>query len=133
MEKRQEEIYKLREQISFLEARIARYEELVNGPAWHRWVFGGKNIWAWIAGCILSLIAALIIAAHYQSFFWILLFICVGIFLYCGIHLNHAKKVNNKERFEKMVNSLKKEKKVQDLKLEKMKAEVSIEEIQNKE
>lgn len=124
-DKNQEEIYKLREQISFLEARIARYEELVNGPSWHRWVFGGKNVWAWIAGCILSVIAALVVITHYRSFFWIPLLFCGGIFLYCWIHLNHTKKVNSKARFEKMVASLKKEKVIQDQKLADLKAEAA--------
>lgn len=110
-EKSQADIIK--EQISFIEARITRYEELRDGSMLRQILFGGGRqskigFLGLIVGAILFLYALLNYAAGVEA--GIIGILSVLLLGYSLIQLNLIRKKNGSERFDRMVKSLTQEK-----------------------
>lgn len=110
-EKSQADIIK--EQISFIEARITRYEELRDGSTLRQILFGGGRqskigFLGLIVGAILFLYALLNYAAGVEA--GIIGILSVLLLGYSLIQLNLIRKKNGPERFDRMVKSLTQEK-----------------------
>lgn len=110
-EKSQADIIK--EQISFIEARITRYEELRDGSMLRQILFGGGRqskigFFGLIVGAILFLYALLNYAAGVEA--GIIGILSVLLLGYSLIQLNLIRKKNGPERFDRMVKSLTQEK-----------------------
>lgn len=110
-EKSQADIIK--EQISFIEARITRYEELRDGSTLRQILFGGGRqskigFLGLIVGAILFLYALLNYAAGVEA--GIIGILSVLLLGYSLIQLNLIRKKNGSERFDRMVKSLTQEK-----------------------
>lgn len=110
-EKSQADIIK--EQISFIEARITRYEELRDGSMLRQILFGGGRqskigFLGLTVGAILFLYALLNYAAGVEA--GIIGILSVLLLGYSLLQLNLIRKKNGSERFDRMVKSLTQEK-----------------------
>lgn len=115
----------IKEQISFIEARITRYEELRDGSTLRQILFGGGRqskigFLGLIVGVILFLYALLNYAAGVEAgIIGILSILLLG---YSVIQLNLIRKKNGPERFERMVKSLTQEKSSMEKELQRISA-----------
>lgn len=101
----------LKEQISFLEARISRYEDLAHGTALNRILFGGgRQAKLCLAGIIIALILCLYAALKHTTGFFFGLIVGILVMSYLALQLNVIRKKNGVEKYQKMVASLMKEK-----------------------
>lgn len=103
----------IKEQISFIEARITRYEELRDGAMLRRLLFGGGRqsklgFLGLIVGGILLLYGLLNYTAGIEA--GIIGVLSVLLISYSLIQLNFIRKKNQPERFDRMVRSLTQEK-----------------------
>lgn len=102
----------LKEQISFIEARITRYQELALGGVYKRILFGGgQQAKLGFAGVLLGF--GLMIYGLLElnkSWVFLLIFILAAVvFGYSLVQLNLMRKKNPPEKFAKMVGSLSEE------------------------
>lgn len=103
----------IKEQISFIEARITRYEELRDGSMLRRILFGGgRQSKLGFLGLVIGLGMLFYAMFHYTAGAEILLVAVLSILLlgYCLLQLNLIRKKNNPEKFDRMVYSLTQEK-----------------------
>ncbi|EOH94299.1 hypothetical protein [Enterococcus pallens] len=110
-EKSQPDIIK--EQISFIEARITRYEELRDGSMVRRILFGaGNQSKLGFLGLVIGFILLIYALLHYSEGLEIGLVGLLSVLLlsYSLIQLNVIRKKNGPERFDRMVKSLTQEK-----------------------
>ncbi|MBU5360188.1 hypothetical protein KQI58_03725 [Enterococcus raffinosus] len=106
-------INQLKEQVSFLEARLTRYEELLHGSVLKRIIFGGGR------RAKLSLIEILIglIVLLYTLFrmdlsviSMVIIALALIVVLFSAIQLNVLRKKNGTEKYQRMIDSLTAEK-----------------------
>lgn len=115
----------IKEQISFIEARITRYEELRDGSTLRQILFGGGRqskigFLGLIVGVVLFLYALLNYAAGLEAgIIGILSILLLG---YSVIQLNLIRKKNGPERFDRMVKSLTQEKSSMEKELQRISA-----------
>lgn len=115
----------IKEQISFIEARITRYEELRDGSTLRQILFGGGRqskigFLGLIVGVVLFLYALLNYAAGVEAgIIGILSILLLG---YSVIQLNLIRKKNGPERFDRMVKSLTQEKSSMEKELQRISA-----------
>ncbi|GCF95519.1 hypothetical protein NRIC_34100 [Enterococcus florum] len=113
----------LKEQISFLEARITRYEELRDGTTFRRILFGGGrhgllSVSGFLIGAFIFIYA--ITRGQFNLILGVLSLLSLGVLAYCFIQLNLMRKKNPPEKYERMVKSLKQEKRSMDTELLRM-------------
>ncbi|MGM0216893.1 hypothetical protein [Enterococcus sp. AZ109] len=103
----------IKEQISFIEARITRYEELRDGSVFRRILFGGgRQSKLGFLGLIVGLGLLFYAILHYSAGVEILIVGVLSLLLlgYCLLQLNLIRKRNDPEKFDRMVYSLSQEK-----------------------
>lgn len=102
----------LKEQISFIEARITRYQELANGGSFKRILFGGgKQAKLDFAGLLIGsllLIYSLVKSLNNWHFI-VMMVLSIIVLFYAGVQLNVIRKKNPAIKYQKMVTSLTKE------------------------
>ncbi|MGM0240356.1 hypothetical protein [Enterococcus sp. AZ103] len=102
----------LKEQISFIEARITRYQELGNGGIFKRILFGGgkqaKLDFIGLLVGFLLLIYSLIKSLNNWHFI-VMMVLSIVVLFYAGIQLNVIRKKNPAIKYQKIVASLIKE------------------------
>lgn len=116
----------LKEQVSFLEARLTRYEELLNGPMLKRIVFGGGrraklSIFEIVIGLIVLLYT--LFRVQLSVIFAVIVILSLFIILFSAIQLNVIRKKNGKEKYQRMIASLTAEKASMDKELARLTAE----------
>jgi hypothetical protein len=82
----------LKEQISFLEARIGRYEELANGSALKRWGFAGSKLYLTFLGMFVAVIVLIVAILTSYAVKWLLIILALGLLAYSVrllININH--------------------------------------------
>lgn len=118
-------IDQLKEQVSFLEARLTRYEDLLNGTTLSRILFGGGR------RAKLSLIEILIalvvliytfIRINHNVLFGIIVILALVVILFSALQLNVIRKKNGKEKYQRMIDSLTAEKASMDKELARLTA-----------
>lgn len=111
----------LKEQISFLEARITRYEELAHGSVLKRILFGGgRQAKVCLVAMIVALIVCLYAAFKHTTGFLIVLLAGIFAIFYLLLQLNVIRKKNDIEKYQKMIASLVKEKQSMDEELKRL-------------
>ncbi|MGO3601868.1 MAG: hypothetical protein ACTIOK_00535 [Enterococcus malodoratus] len=116
----------LKEQVSFLEARLTRYEELLNGPMLKRIVFGGgRRAKLSIVEIVIGLIVLLytLFRVQLSVIFAVIVILSLFIILFSAIQLNVIRKQNGKEKYQRMIASLTAEKASMDKELARLTAE----------
>ncbi|SET64806.1 hypothetical protein SAMN04487821_1179 [Enterococcus malodoratus] len=116
----------LKEQVSFLEARLTRYEELLNGPMLKRIVFGGgRRAKLSIVEIVIGLIVLLytLFRVQLSVIFAVIVILSLFIILFSAIQLNVIRKKNGKEKYQRMIASLTAEKTSMDKELARLTAE----------
>ncbi|MGP5431205.1 hypothetical protein ACTXNW_17605 [Enterococcus malodoratus] len=116
----------LKEQVSFLEARLTRYEELLNGPMLKRIVFGGgRRAKLSIVEILIGLIVLLytLFRVQLSVIFAVIVILSLFIILFSAIQLNVIRKKNGKEKYQRMIASLTAEKASMDKELARLTAE----------
>lgn len=116
----------LKEQVSFLEARLTRYEELLNGPMLKRIVFGGgRRAKLSIVEIVIGLIVLLytLFRVQLSVIFAVIVILSLFIILFSAIQLNVIRKKNGKEKYQRMIASLTAEKASMDKELARLTAE----------
>lgn len=116
----------LKEQVSFLEARLTRYEELLNGPMLKRIVFGGgRRAKLSIVEIVIGLIVLLytLFRVQLSVIFAVIVILSLFIILFSAIQLNVIRKKNGKEKYQRMIASLTAEKSSMDKELARLTAE----------
>lgn len=119
-------IDQLKEQVSFLEARLTRYEELLNGPMLKRVIFGGgRRARLSILEIVIGLIVLLytLFRMNLGVIFFVIVFLSLIVILFSAIQLNVLRKKNGKEKYQRMINSLTAEKASMDKELDRLIAE----------
>ncbi|MGG5318165.1 hypothetical protein [Enterococcus sp. AZ072] len=115
----------IKEQISFIEARITRYEELRDGSMMRRILFGGgRQSKLGFLGLVIGLVLLLYAVLHYSAGLEIGLIGLLSVLLlsYSLVQLNVIRKKNQPERFERMVTSLTQEKDSMEKELQRLSA-----------
>ncbi|MGK0605433.1 hypothetical protein [Enterococcus gilvus] len=106
-------IDQLKEQVSFLEARLTRYEELLHGSTLKRVLFGGGR------RAKLSIIEILVAAIVFLYtllrintgiIFAVIIGLSAVVILYSFVELNVIRKRNGTEKYQRMIDSLTAEK-----------------------
>lgn len=116
-------IDQLKEQVSFLEARLTRYEELLHGPMLRRIIFGGGRR---AKLSILEIVVGLIVLIYtlfridLGLIFAVIVFLALIVILFSAIQLNVLRKKNGKEKYQRMINSLTAEKASMDKELDRL-------------
>jgi len=103
----------LKEQVSFLEARLTRYEELLHGSTLKRIVFGGGrraklSITEIVIGLIVLLYA--LFRMELSVIFAVIVILSLVVILFSAIQLNLIRKKNGKDKYQRMIDSLTAEK-----------------------
>ncbi|MDU5333417.1 hypothetical protein [Enterococcus sp.] len=116
-------IDQLKEQVSFLEARLTRYEELLHGPMLRRIIFGGGRR---AKLSILEIIVGLVVLLYtlfridLGVIFAVIVILSLIVILFSAIQLNVLRKKNGKEKYQRMINSLTAEKASMDKELDRL-------------
>lgn len=116
-------IDQLKEQVSFLEARLTRYEELLHGPMLKRIIFGGGRR---AKLSILEIVVGLIVLIYtlfridLGVIFAVIVILSLIVILFSAIQLNVLRKKNGKEKYQRMINSLTAEKASMDKELDRL-------------
>jgi fatty acid desaturase len=106
-------IDQLKEQVSFLEARLTRYEEFLHGSTLKRVLFGGGR------RAKLSIIEILVAAIVFLYtllrintgiIFAVIIGLSAVVILYSFVELNVIRKRNGTEKYQRMIDSLTAEK-----------------------
>ncbi len=108
-----ERIDLLKEQVSFLEARLTRYEELLHGPLLKRIIFGGgRRAKLSLIEVLISLIVLLYASLKMERniAFFVIVILAFAVILFSAIQLNVIRKKNGQEKYQRMINSLTAEK-----------------------
>jgi len=116
----------LKEQVSFLEARLTRYEELLNGPTLKRIIFGGgRRAKLSIAEIVIGLIVLLytLFRMELSVIFAVIVILSLAVILFSAIQLNLIRKKNGKDKYQRMIDSLTAEKKSMDKELTRLREE----------
>ncbi|MDT2662515.1 hypothetical protein P7E02_21710 [Enterococcus hulanensis] len=116
----------LKEQVSFLEARLTRYEELLNGPTLKRIIFGGgRRAKLSIAEIVIGLIVLLytLFRMELSVIFAVIVILSLVVILFSAIQLNLIRKKNGKDKYQRMIDSLTAEKKSMDKELTRLREE----------
>ena len=101
-------INQLKEQVSFLEARLTRYEELLHGSVLKRIIFGGgRRAKLSILEIVIGLIVLLYTLFRMELSVISLVIIVLALIM---ILLNVFRKKNGTEKYQRMINSLTAEK-----------------------
>lgn len=106
-------IDQLKEQVSFLEARLTRYEELLHGSTLKRILFGGGRR---AKLSIIEIVVAVIVllytffSINLGTVFAVILLLALAVIGYSIVELNVIRKKNGKEKFQRMIDSLSAEK-----------------------
>lgn len=106
-------IDQLKEQVSFLEARLTRYEELLNGSIVKRMVFGGgRRAKLSIAEIVISIIVLLYTAFKMEltAISAVIIVLALIVILFSALQLNVLRKKNGIDKYQRMINSLSAEK-----------------------
>ncbi|MDT2826953.1 MAG: hypothetical protein ACTJHK_01565 [Enterococcus viikkiensis] len=99
----------LKEQISFLEARLTRYEELLHGSVLKRILFGGgRRAKLSIAEILIGLIILLYVFFRITPglVFAVIVILSVFMIFFSTVQLNLIRKKNGPEKYQKMIASL---------------------------
>ena len=116
----------LKEQVSFLEARLTRYEELLNGPTLKRIIFGGgRRAKLSIAEIVIGLIVLLytLFRMELSVIFAVIVILSLAVILFSAIQLNLIRKKNGKDKYQRMIDSLTAEKASMDKELTRLREE----------
>jgi len=116
----------LKEQVSFLEARLTRYEELLNGPTLKRIIFGGgRRAKLSIAEIVIGLIVLLytLFRMELSVIFAVIVILSLAVILFSAIQLNLIRKKNGKDKYQRMIDSLTAEKASMDKELMRLREE----------
>ncbi|MBX8938080.1 hypothetical protein [Enterococcus gilvus] len=116
----------LKEQVSFLEARLTRYEELLNGPTLKRIIFGGgRRAKLSIAEIVIGLIVLLytLFRMELSVIFAVIVILSLVVILFSAIQLNLIRKKNGKDKYQRMIDSLTAEKASMDKELTRLREE----------
>jgi hypothetical protein len=108
-----ERIDLLKEQVSFLEARLTRYEELLHGPLLKRILFGGgRRAKLSLIEVLISLIVLLYASLKMERniAFFVIVILAFAVILFSALQLNVIRKKNGQEKYQRMINSLTAEK-----------------------
>lgn len=119
-------IDQLKEQVSFLEARLTRYEELLHGPMLKRIVFGGgRRAKLSILEIVIGLIVLLytLFRIELSVIFAVIVILSLIVILFSAIQLNVLRKKNGREKYQRMIDSLTAEKASMDKELTRLIAE----------
>lgn len=103
----------LKEQVSFLEARLTRYEELLHGSTLKRIVFGGgRRAKLSIIEIVIAVIVLLytLFRLNLSVVSAVIIVLSVIVILFSAVQLNVIRKKNGKEKFQRMIDSLTAEK-----------------------
>lgn len=103
----------LKEQVSFLEARLTRYEELLEGPLLKRIIFGGgRRAKLSLIEILISLIVLLYASVRMERgfVFFVIIILVFAVILFSAIQLNVIRKKNGQEKYQRMIDSLTAEK-----------------------
>ena len=106
-------IDQLKEQVSFLEARLTRYEELLNGSILKRMVFGGgRRAKLSILEIVISLVVLLytVFRMELNAISAVIIILGLIVILFSAIQLNVLRKKNGPDKYQRMINSLSAEK-----------------------
>ncbi|MGO2891206.1 hypothetical protein [Enterococcus devriesei] len=99
----------LKEQISFLEARLTRYEELLHGSVLKRILFGGgRRAKLSIAEILIGLIILLYVFFRITPglVFAVIVILSLFMIFFSTVQLNLIRKKNGPEKYQKMIDSL---------------------------
>ena len=99
----------LKEQISFLEARLTRYEELLHGSVLKRILFGGgRRAKLSIAEILIGLIILLYVFFRITPglVFAVIVILSVFMIFFSTVQLHLIRKKNGPEKYQKMIASL---------------------------
>ena len=108
----------LKEQISFLEARLIRYEGLLNGSTLNRIIFGGGRR---AKLSIIETVIAIIVLLY--TLLRVNLNAISIVILFSFVELNLIRKKNGKEKYQRMIDSLTAEKNSMEKELSRLKNE----------
>lgn len=103
----------LKEQVSFLEARLTRYEELLEGPLLKRIIFGGgRRAKLSLIEILISLIVLMYASVRMERgfVFFVIIILAFVVILFSAIQLNVIRKKNGQEKYQRMIDSLTAEK-----------------------
>ena len=106
-------INQLKEQGSFLEARLTRYEELLHGSVLKRIIFGGgRRAKLSILEIVIGLIVLLytLFRMELSVISLVIIVLALIMILFSVIQLNVFRKKNGTEKYQRMINSLTAEK-----------------------
>lgn len=119
------QIETLQEQISFLEARLLRYEELAKGSAWRRWVFGGRRFYLSLAGIIASPLLTIVALIRGWGLWWLVLLLAVVLFITALRQFREVVRATQRAIFEQKVFTLRLEKKSMEGELQRLKTQAA--------
>ncbi|MFU0787961.1 MAG: DUF3040 domain-containing protein [Enterococcus gilvus] len=106
-------IDQLKEQVSFLEARLTRYEELLHGSTLKRILFGGgRRAKLSIIEIVVAAIVFLytLLRLNTGIIFAVIIGLSAVVILYSFVELNVIRKRNGTEKYQRMIDSLTAEK-----------------------
>ncbi|REC31075.1 hypothetical protein CF160_00845 [Enterococcus pseudoavium] len=118
-------IDQLKEQVSFLEARLTRYEDLLNGSTLNRILFGGgRRAKLSLIEILIALVVLLytFIRINHNLVFGIIVILALVVILFSALQLNVIRKKNGKEKYQRMIDSLTAEKASMDKELARLTA-----------
>ncbi|MDT2597301.1 hypothetical protein P7D52_10935 [Enterococcus dongliensis] len=120
----------LKEQVSFLEARLTRYEELLHGSTLKRMLFGGgRRTKLSLLEILIALIVLLytLVKIEVSLIFAVIIILSLVIILFSALQLNVIRKKNGKEKYQRMIDSLMAEKASMDKELDRLIAQKGLE------
>lgn len=115
----------LKEQVSFLEARLTRYDELLHGSVLKRIIFGGgRRAKLSIIEGIIALFVLLytLFKVEIGAIFIVIVLLSLFVILFSLIQLNVIRKKNGQEKYQRMIASLDAEKASMDKELARLMA-----------
>ncbi|MEG1502607.1 hypothetical protein ACQKTA_12540 (plasmid) [Enterococcus sp. 22-H-5-01] len=116
----------LKEQISFLEARLIRYEGLLNGSTLNRIIFGGgRRAKLSIIETVIAIIVLLytLLRVNLNAISIVVILLALIVILFSFVELNLIRKKNGKEKYQRMIDSLTAEKNSMEKELSRLKNE----------